>query len=139
MTDAAAGRARANGFSLVEVVVAMLILTVGLLAMAATSGYMAVQIRVADLRTERMAAVQQVIEDLRSLPFDELEPRPKASAASVGAFRVWWDLEPQGTNLVELRIHSEGPGYRAGTGWVTGVEETLSVSVARLKPPSAAS
>jgi Tfp pilus assembly protein PilV len=123
-----------NGFSLVELIIAMLVLTFGLLGMAATSGYMSLQIRMANLRTERMAAVQEVVEELRATPFDQITTRPQSEAVTVGSFRVWWIVRPQTQNLLHLDVASEGPGFLTGTGWINDAGDMLVISVARSVP-----
>lgn len=121
-----------EGLTLVEMVVAMLVVSVGLLAMAGASGLMAIQIRVADLRTERMAAIQQAVEEVRAKPFTEIEELEKDEAIKVGDFTIWWDVESVGPNLVHLHVHSSGPGFELGSGWTDSAEETLTVSIARI-------
>ena len=55
-----------GGFSLVEVVVAILVLSFGLLAMAASTGYVATQLKSTTWDTQRNLARQQVIEQLKA-------------------------------------------------------------------------
>ncbi|NIP80991.1 MAG: prepilin-type N-terminal cleavage/methylation domain-containing protein, partial [Gemmatimonadetes bacterium] len=64
-----------DGFSLVEIIVGMLILVVGVLGLASSTGFVAMQIEAADLRTERTVAYQQVAERLRSADFDNVQSR----------------------------------------------------------------
>lgn len=120
-----------GGFSLIEMVVAMLVLTAGLLAMAGASGYVTTQIQVADLRTERVAAIQEVVEELRATPFGEIRDRPAEDAITVGMFRIWWDVEWPASNLAHLTLHSTGPGFVPGAGWEASVEETFRISLSR--------
>jgi Tfp pilus assembly protein PilV len=122
----------AGGFSLLEVVVAMLVLTIGMFAMAATSGYMSIQVRVADLQTERAAAVQEAVEQIRGTRFADIESRTEAHALEIGAYQVWWDVERDGFSLLHLNVHSSGPGYVTGQGWSAAVVQTSRVSVAWL-------
>src|SRR5207249_3712424 len=55
-----------SGFSLIELIIAMMILTFGMLAMGATMGYMNTQVRVANLQTDRIAAIGQVADQVRA-------------------------------------------------------------------------
>ena len=95
-----------DGFSIVELLVALVILSVGLLSMAATTGYVATQVRAGDLRTERAAALQQVIENLKATPFDELRTVTEVDAVTVGGFQFWWTVTRNGL-LAEVEIYSK--------------------------------
>jgi len=95
-----------HGFSIVELMVALVILTVGLLSMAATTGYVATQVRAGDLRTERAAALQQVIENLKATPFSSLSSVDEASAVTVGDFQFWWTVNKNGF-LADVEIYSK--------------------------------
>jgi len=95
-----------HGFSIVELMVALVILTVGLLSMAATTGYVATQVRAGDLRTERAAALQQVIENLKATPFSSLSSRDEANAVTVGDFQFWWTVNRRGF-LADVEIYSK--------------------------------
>lgn len=120
-----------SGFSLVEVIIAMLILSLGILAMGSATGYVITQVRVADVRTERSAAVQQAVERLHAEPFDSIDDRTEANADTLGNYRVWWDVEDQGDNLVDISVYSSGPGYRLEGGWTGERVDTFRLSLAR--------
>ena len=128
MTDSRAG----NGFTIVEVLIAIVILAVGMLALATTSIYATTQVKVADLKTEQSLAVQHVVEQLRSVPFDSLRARAMADAESVGSFDVWWTLTPQNQYLTSVTLFTRGPGYQAGAGWSTAELDTFVVQIAEL-------
>ncbi|HEY8470563.1 MAG TPA: prepilin-type N-terminal cleavage/methylation domain-containing protein [Longimicrobiales bacterium] len=85
-----------GGFSLVELMIALVILTVGLLSLAAATGYVSSQVHAGDLRTERAAALQQVIENLRATPFQNLASVDESQAITVGDFRFWWTVNRTG-------------------------------------------
>ncbi|HEX7089571.1 MAG TPA: prepilin-type N-terminal cleavage/methylation domain-containing protein [Longimicrobiales bacterium] len=119
-----------GGFSIVELMVALVILTVGLLSLAATTGYVSTQVRTGDLRTERAAALQQVIENLRATPFANLASVAEAQAITVGDFRFWWTVNRTGSYLAEVEIYSRAvrplPGA-SGHGAVA--PDTFSFSI----------
>lgn len=119
---------------MVELVISLMILTVGVLAMATALGYLVLQIRSADARTERSLAVEQVEEQLRGVDFDALDDVDQADAQEVGDFEVWWSVEPMGGNLKRITIYSEGPGFAPGTGWGFDVADSSSLSLARIGP-----
>lgn len=115
-----------QGFSIIELMVALVILTVGLLSMAATTGYVATQVRAGDLRTERAAALQQVIENLKATPFSSLQSVGEASAVTVGDFQFWWTVSPNGLT-VDVEIYSKAaPGGRHGVA-----QDTFSFTIVR--------
>lgn len=121
-----------EGFSLVELLVALVILAVGMLALAATTGYLIVQVQVSNLRTERATAVQQVVEELRSTQFNSIASRGKQGAETVGDFDVWWLVSQPATNLKRVQVYTEGPGYNRGSGWTQVRQDSFSISLARL-------
>lgn len=118
-----------GGFTIVEVLIAIVILAVGMLALATTSIVATTQVKIADLKTERSVAVQQAIERLRAMPFDSIRALPEANARQFGSFRVWWDNNPQGRYLTTISVITRGPGYRAGSGWTPEVVDTFLVDI----------
>jgi prepilin-type N-terminal cleavage/methylation domain-containing protein len=101
-----------GGFSLVEVVVAMLVLTVGLLGLAAGTGWVIRSVEVARIETARAAALQSGIEQVRATPFDDLAN----GSATVGDYEVTW-TELAMTNRSRLfEFEVVGPGVGPGGG-----------------------
>lgn len=122
--------AQRSGFSLVEVMVALVILSIGVLAMGASTGYIMTQIRASELRTERMTAVRQTAETLRSTPWTSLEGTCGNEGFTVGAFIVKCTvLQPQ-ANLKRVELVSTGPGYREGR-LMAVVPDTFAISIAQ--------
>lgn len=99
------------GFSLVEVVIALVILTVGVLGLAATTMYVVRQTTLSEITTERSAAVQQVVEELRSTDYDLLA----SGSDSVGRFRVEWTVTA-GNRTKHIEVVSTGPGLTSASG-----------------------
>lgn len=118
-----------NGFSLIELIVAMVILTFGMLAMGASMGFMNTQVRVANMRTERSASVGQIAEQLRALPFDSVTAVAYGSASTINEYKVWRDITSVNTNLKTVTIYSEGPGFNRG--WQGAVRDTFPISLLR--------
>lgn len=106
--------ARQGGFSLVEVMIATMVLTFGLLAMAASTGYISAQMNSATFDARRTAAKQQAIERLRAMPYTSL-PIATDSVFTVGLFtvnaRAVWN-----TNDATVTLTTTGPAYRRTTG-----------------------
>jgi len=121
----------ANGFSLAEVVVAMLILTVGFLAMAGTTGHVFNRLQQSSRETERTVAVQHAVEEIRAQPFDDVDSRGEAQALTVGHYKVWWEVEPASSSRKVVRIQTRGPGYLSSGAWTDTLVTTTLISVYR--------
>lgn len=119
-----------SGFSLIEVMVGMLIFAVGVLALSASTGYMGLQIRAADMRTERSVTFQQVSEQLQAKQFDEVVDLNESDAMVIGSYEAWWDVDSLSWALKEVSIFTEGPGFVDGQR-ADEVEDTLIVRIAR--------
>lgn len=114
-----------GGFTIVELVVSLVILTVGLLAFAGTTIVLIRQVTLAGLATERATAVQTVVERLRALPYDSIG----AGSDSLGPFRVTWTSTTAGSSK-EVRVITVGPGARGGGGALgSGVADTFSTRI----------
>lgn len=120
-----------EGFSLLEVVVALLIFTVGVLAMAGSTGAIFTQLRVADRRNERAAAVQYAAEGLRAVDFDQLPSVCGVLDEQVGEYALRCATDANESNLTDLYIISSGPGYASGQGWRTDVVDSTLIAIAR--------
>lgn len=120
--------AEANGFSLVEVIAAMVILTMGILAMAASTGYVFTRLGDSGRSTERSLATQQVIEQLRATPFANVQN----GSTTIGAYTLSWRIVSQpSSGLMTVRIVNQGPGYVAGQGWSSTVRDSTEITLLR--------
>lgn len=119
-----------DGFTLIEVIVGMMILVVAVVALAGTTGFVGLQIRAADLRTDRSLARQQVIERLHATDFDTLDDVAKGSGVAHDGYTIWWDVSSLRWALKEVAVYTEGPGYRDGR-YRTSIEDTVTVRIAR--------
>lgn len=116
-------RNRNAGFSLVEVVVALVILAVGVLGLAGTTAVVVRQVTLADVTTERAQALRTVVERLRATPYDALG----AGSDTLGHFTAEWTVTDLGQSKM-LRIVTSGPGLVSGEGMPqlgTAVSDTL--------------
>lgn len=125
-----------GGFSIVEVLIAIVILAVGMLALATTSIYATTQVRVADLKTERSLAAQEFIEQLRAGPWTSVTTRPQASAVRTGSYDVWWTVTNLNASLRRVDVITRGPGYRTWrvggktrSGWTNAAVDTFRVEI----------
>jgi prepilin-type N-terminal cleavage/methylation domain-containing protein len=119
-----------DGFTLIEVVVAMVVLTFGVLGLAGSTMYLVNQVSVADLATERVAVVQSVVESLRAQPFDTVS----SGIDSVGVFSVEWRSWVEGPRSKGIEIVSTGPGLVTtsdGPRILSAVADTFYYQVVR--------
>jgi prepilin-type N-terminal cleavage/methylation domain-containing protein len=108
----AAKRDPRSGFTMVEVIFAVMILAVGLLGMAGTTALVVQQVTAADLSTERSAALQTAIEQIKATPFDQLTD----GSDSVGVFEVSWSVSKAGGNWAVVQVVTNGPGMKPAEG-----------------------
>lgn len=100
-------RARArSGFTIIEVIVAMMILVVGVLGLAGATGQIIRQITFADLESERAVAFQTVINRMQSLPYANVVN----GTATIGVFDVSWTVANAGSQSKIVTITTVGPG-----------------------------
>lgn len=121
-----------EGFSLIEVIVAMVILAIGILSMGASTGYVLTQVRAAELRTDRMVAVRQVSETLRALSWDDLPFACSGSTFTSGPFTVSCTIHavPGAIDLRRVELISVGPGVQ-GRQVRTAIVDTTAIGIAR--------
>jgi prepilin-type N-terminal cleavage/methylation domain-containing protein len=118
-----------GGFTLVEVIVALFVLSVGILGMAASTGYIFSHLKDAGGRTERTFATQQVVEELRAVPVST--NLPDEPGRTVGRYTVSWRVTPISSQYRLVEIETIGPGYVAGRGLVNDMADTTYISLSR--------
>jgi prepilin-type N-terminal cleavage/methylation domain-containing protein len=121
-----------GGFSLIEVIIAMMILTVGILAMGASTGYVLNQVRASELRTDRGIAVRQAAEMLRAEPWNALLNGCGSTVAveTDDRYTVRYECPAVQGNLVRVHLISVGPGY-TGPRVALGVTDTTVINIRR--------
>lgn len=118
-----------NGFSLVEVIVAMLVLSFGLLAMAASTGYISTQLRSTTWDTQRNLARQQVIEQLRSTVFTNVTTN--TTGRTFGSYTVRWNVTNLSSSERRVQLITTGPAYRqVGGSPISTVVDTATIQIA---------
>lgn len=118
-----------DGFSLVEVVVAILVLSFGLLAMAASTGYVATQLRSTTWDTQRNLARQQVIESLRATIFANVTTN--STGRAIGPYTVRWNVTNVSSAQRRVQIITTGPAYRQSSRkTMTTVVDTATITLA---------
>jgi len=123
---------RKDGFTIVEVMIAIVILAVGMLALATTSIFATTQVKLADLKIEQSLAVQEAVEQLRASQWTAVVDRSFSTAIDAGSYSVWWDVSPVNgnTNLRQVDVFTRGPGYISGEGWTATDTDTFTVQMA---------
>jgi prepilin-type N-terminal cleavage/methylation domain-containing protein len=119
-----------DGFTLIEVIVGMLIFTIGVLALASSTAFVSLQLNAAEVRTERSMAQQHAIERLRGIDFDSMKSVTKGNGSALGDYEVWWTVSALRWALNEVDIITEGPGYRDGRR-DSAMVDTLTVQIPR--------
>ena len=99
---------------MVEVIVAIVILTVGVLGLAGTTAYIVRQVTLGDLMTERSVAFQTVIDRIQAMPYDQVT----SGTDVVGVFSIKWEAVNSGSQNKVVTIVTTGPGL-GGTGFPT--------------------
>lgn len=128
LDGAGADRGRA-GFSMVEVVVAIMVLAIGVLGLAGTTAYIVRQITLGDLMTERSVAFQTIIDRIQAMPYANVT----SGTDSVGVFEVSWNAVNSGSQNKIVTITTTGPGI-GGTSFPTNdpqVVETFTFRILR--------
>jgi prepilin-type N-terminal cleavage/methylation domain-containing protein len=114
-------RSRA-GFSLLELVVAMIVLTVGLLGLAAVTGWVIRNVETARVETARAAALQSAVEGMRAMPFESYAD----GSTTVGDYTVSWsELGSDGQSRV-VNLVLQGPGQVPGSGGFPQIRPDVS-------------
>ncbi len=98
-----------EGFTLVEVIIATLLLAMGIVALGWVSGYVATQLNLANVTSERATALQVGLEQVRALNYDSVS----AGADTIGRFTVTWTVTTDGRSKIISMITS-GPGLSGG-------------------------
>jgi prepilin-type N-terminal cleavage/methylation domain-containing protein len=104
---------RDAGFTIVEVIVAMVILTAGVVALAGATALMVRQVTLAEVATARAAAFQSVIERLRALDWEDVG----SGSTTEGRYAVSWSIAEDLPQSRVMRIVTVGPGFSTSPGY----------------------
>ena len=120
------------GFSLLELVVALLVLAFGVLGMATTTLLVTRELTLAEVTTVRTAAIQSVTERIRATPFDSID----TGADTIGPVVVSWSSTSTSSQAKTVSIEVVGPGLIRGEGQQglmlsDGVTDTIPYTVLR--------
>ena len=120
---------RSGGFTIIEVLFALIILTFGVLGLASTTLWVVRQTQVSEVATERTVALQSVIEELRAMPYTSVV----AGSGTEGNFSVSWSVV-EASNSKLVTVTTTGPGLLTTGGFPTlspSVSETFDYRIFR--------
>ena len=95
---------------MVELLVALVILTVGILALGLLSGQFNRQTTISDIAIERSASLQAAVEELRATPFEDVAD----GTVTIDDYDVSWTILTDAANYKEVQIVTLGPGMSDG-------------------------
>ena len=117
-----------SGFSLVELIFAVVILAVGMLGLGGTTAYLTRQATLADLQTERSAALMAAVERVRATEYEDIS----SLIDSIGHYEVRVYVVT-GAQAKALAVVTTGPGLASsGSGMPIlqpNVADTFTYSV----------
>lgn len=109
-----------SGFTLVELIVAIIVLTIGILALASTAGVVARQMSGGAQQTLAAHVAQTRFERLRAVSCASLTVPGMGSDESRGIREVWTVANGNGSNpSVTTLVLTDTVRYRAGRRYVT--------------------
>ncbi len=107
MSGSKAGHTRAEaGFSLVELVTSVLLLAFGVVGLSTTTLFITRQLTLAEVTTERVTAIQSVMERIRAITYDSIGE----GADTIGPLVVSWTPTVTTAQTKAVRIVTVGPG-----------------------------
>ena len=100
------------GFSLVELVMAVVVLAFGVVGLATTTLFITRQLTLAEVTTARVTAIQSVMERIRTTPYDSI----CEGTDTMGAIVVSWSEMAHMDQTKSVRIVTMGPGLVSMSG-----------------------
>lgn len=94
------------GFSLVELVMALIVLSFGVVGLATTTLFITRELTLAEVTTARAIAIQSVMENIRATPYDSLD----VGGDTIGKMVVSWTVTANTAQDKAVRIVTVGPG-----------------------------
>jgi len=103
---------RRGGFTIVEVIIAMIVLSLGVVALAGTTMLIVRQVTLANVMTQRSVALQSVIERLQATSFDNVG----SGSDSSGVFDMTWSSISETSQSKLVSVITIGPGVMTAAG-----------------------
>ncbi|MBT8397969.1 MAG: prepilin-type N-terminal cleavage/methylation domain-containing protein [Gemmatimonadetes bacterium] len=101
-----------QGFTIVEVIVAIMVLAIGLLGLAGTTMLVIKQTTLADITSDRAVVLQSTLEQIRATPYDSVA----AGSETSGLYQVAWNVI-QGNRWKSVEVVTTGPGLARSGGY----------------------
>ena len=103
------------GFSIIELVMALIVLAFGVVGLATTTLFITRQLTLAEVTTARSNAVRSVMERIRATPYDLIG----SGGDTIGPMTISWTVTATTPQTTTLGIVTLGPG-------LTSISETQS-------------
>ena len=100
------------GFSIIELVMALIVLAFGVVGLATTTLFITRQLTLAEVTTARANAARSVMERIHATPYDLIGP----GADSIGSMAVSWRVTALTPQVTTLGIVILGPGLAPMSG-----------------------
>jgi Tfp pilus assembly protein PilV len=110
------------GLSLVELLVAVMVLTIGSLGMAAGTNWVLRMAELARLDTQRAIAMQSAIEEVKSMPLASVG----SGSADSGNFTTTWSVVSSDATSATVQFVLVGPGRNRSAGIATSISASAS-------------
>ena len=110
----------------------MMLLSIGVLGLAATTAVFALQVTLGGVKTERSAALQAAVESVRASDYASVG----YGSGTVGSYVVSWSVTDSTDWSKSVRVITDGPGLSQDTGAAVmmmgrHVQDTFSMLVLR--------
>jgi len=119
-----------GGFTLVEVVIAVVLLTAGLLALAGGTGHLLTQMSLAEARTARVAAIQEGAERVRAADYTAIASTCGSGSLVNGRYTVSCTVPSTLGDRTKVYLISSGPGLKNGR-IRNPVVDTFTITIAK--------
>jgi prepilin-type N-terminal cleavage/methylation domain-containing protein len=100
-----------RGFTFVEIVVALVLFSIGILALSGITAATVRMVSMSGVRTDRALALRSAIEQVKFLPYDSVD----FGEDSVGLYSTTWTTLSM-THGKRVHFVMSGPGLRRGEG-----------------------
>lgn len=124
-TAEAAHDRRIWGFSLVELIVSIVILSIGVMSLAGTSTWVVRQVTLSRLITQRAVARQSAMERVMADSFATIT----GGSDNFGIFDVSWLVTVDGGTFKTVQVVTVGPGRVSGTAGNAALSSRLADTV----------
>ena len=104
LTGRRQGSGRRQGFTIVELVVSIIILSVGVLGLASTAGYVTRQMSGSSVQTIAASVAQNRFDSLTSIGCSRLITPLSGSSSSRGITETWTVIDTLGLNVKKINL-----------------------------------